>query len=271
MLFKVRLLVVGLLAVMAIGMVASTAAMARPGPFWWIRTNAKEGEGKKLAEQSIEQGKGSGTGATFSTTLGGTPLALEGQAQLKFDIWNVPNQGQIKIQIAFNNVQVIGMPGCTAGVQIPEDYIGHLMWKYRGIAKELSQEGTQEENGQEWDLVVAPARSILGAHGFTHQGEEPLFAKITILNNTKLCGVLAGQATNVTGVSAFQDQQLKVGVFAKKATVTFPGHEIWQHYWNGSEIETLKGELVSKVGPAAAFFNGSLGIEFGTMEVDVHE
>jgi hypothetical protein len=270
MLFKVRLLVLSLLGVMAIGMIASTAAMAKAGPYWWVRTGGL-GEGSKLAENVIEQGTSSGLGTTFSTTISGNPLALEGQAQAKFDIWNIPAQGQVKIQIAFSNVHVIGKPNCIVPIKVPEDYIGHLMWKYQGIAKELSQVGTQEENGQEWDVAIAPARSILGAHGYTHQGEEPIFAKIEIPNNVTNCGVLAGGITNVTGVSAFQDQQLKVGQFAKNTTVSFPGHKVWQHYWNGTEVETLEGELTSKFGPAAAFFNGSLPLEFAAKEVDVHE
>jgi hypothetical protein len=263
----------GLLSVIAFGAIASTAAEAKPGPFWWVRTGGL-GEGKKLAENSIEQGTSSGTGTTFSTVIGKEPIALEGQAQVKFDIWNTPSQGQIKLQIVFSNVREIGNTGCTATVAVPEDYVGHLMWKYRGNESELSQEGTQESHGQEWDVAIAPARSILGEKGFEHQGEEPIFAKV-LFANVAACKVLMGTGTNVTGVSGFQDQQLKVGVFAKKATVSFPGHEIWQHYWFGpaetGKVQTLKGELVSKVGPAAAFFNGSLPFEFAKEEVDIHE
>jgi hypothetical protein len=207
----------------------------------------------------------------LSTTIGGTPVTFEAQIQIKYNIWNTSNRGQMKLQPIFSNVHVKSQPECIPTLTVPEDYIGHLMWKYRGIAKELSQEGTQEENGQEWDMAVVPARSILGAHGFSHQGEEPLFAKIAIPNDPTWCGVLAGFVTSLFGVTGFQDQQLKVGVFGKKMTVTFPGHEIWQHYWNGMEVETLKGELVSKTGPAAFSLNGSLPLEFEKQEVDVHE
>jgi hypothetical protein len=271
MLFKVRLLVMGLLAVMALGMVASTAASARPGPFWWHRNAAKEGEGVKLAENAIEQGKGESKETTFSTKVGGTPLTLAGQIKVKVDIWNVPQQGQIKIQVQFDEVHPTELPNCNVTVTVPHDYYGHLMWKYRGNKKELEQGpvgGQETVQGQEWDIAILPQQTVLGNHGF--EGKN-VFAELKFASTN--CGVFNSVKLTPEGVSGIQDQQLKLGEFAKKLTVSFPGHEIWQHYWPGTLEETegveAKGELTT--GATASFFNGRLPLEWENQEIDVRE
>ncbi len=233
MLSKVRLLVLGLLSVMAFGAVASTAALASPGPFWWHRNNSKEGAGVKLAEGKIEQYQGGGNGAIFSSTEGGVAFTLGGETQVKGDIWNEPNQGQMKVQAKFLNVHFIApaeLKECPVKVTVPEDYVGHLMWKYRGQAKELRQDITQTEAGQEWDAILVPAKTVLGKEGL--EGKN-IFAEIKTGTSTLTCHALANLTIKPKGASGFSDQALPLETFAKKATLTFPGIQ----YGNTSGME----------------------------------
>ena len=271
MLIKVRLVVLGLLSVMAFGAVASTVALASPGPFWWHRNNSKEGAGVKLAEGSTEQYKGAGETTVFKSEEGGVKFTLAGETQVKGDIWNEPNQGQIKAQVTFPKVKVTSpaeLTSCKVKVTVPVDYVGHLMWKYRGNKEELSQEGTQESHGQKWDVVLYPANTK-----FTLKegelSEKNTFAEIKFALESA-CAAFQGLTLKPKGLSGFADKALNLEEFTKKATVEFPGHEVWQHFWNGTEVATLKGVLEQGAGHPA-FFEGTLPFEFEKQEIDIHE
>jgi hypothetical protein len=271
MLIKVRLFVLGLLSVMAFGAVASTAALANPGPFWWHRNNSKEGAGVKLAEGSIEQYKGAGEAVTFKSEEGGVSFTMAAETQIKGDIWNEPNQGQIKAQVTFQKVHFIEpaeLNGCKVTVTVPQDYVGHLMWKYRGNKEELSQEGTQESHGQKWDVVLYPVNTRFVLNKENELEEKNTFAEIKPALE-KACGALGGLSLKPKGVTGFADKALHLEEFAKKTTIEFPGHEVWQHFWNGKEVATLKGAFEQGTHPD--FWEGTLPIEFAKQEIDIHE
>jgi hypothetical protein len=261
MLFKVRLLVLGLLSVMVFGAFASTA-LAGPGPYWHHRAEGGKGEGEKIEQKEPESYSGSVTQSEFIGKIGGNELKLKGEAQVSGGVWNAPDQGQAKIQVKFFNVVANGIAGCTAEVKVPQDYNVHLMWKYRGNAKELENK-PQVEQGQEWDGLVLPQQSKLSPKG--PEGKN-IFA---IIKMGSKCGVLSGLGGNVEGFTGFSAPQLPVGSFSKAPILVFPGGILEQHFWNGQRFEPIIAELTFNNELAKFFSQGP--VKFQKQEVGVFE
>lgn len=262
MLFKVRLLVLGLLSVMVVGAVASTSALAEPGPFWHHSVPGSGKDDGKIEQKEPEQYTGIVTQSEFVGKIGGTELKLKGEAQESGGVWNAPDQGQAKIQVKFFNVVANNIAGCTAEVKVPQDYLVHLMWKYRGLPKELENR-PQKEQGQEWDGLVLPQQSKLSPKG--PEGKN-IFAVITLGSK---CGVISSLKGNVEGFTGFSAPQLPLEKFSKEPTLVFPGGILEQHFWNGQRFEPIKLELSFNNELAKFFATGP--IKFAKQEVAVFE
>jgi hypothetical protein len=262
MLFKVRLLVLGLLSMMLFGAVASTSALAEPGPFWHHREVGGKGEGEKIEQKAPEGYTGIVNQSEFVGKIGGTELKLKGEAQVSGGVWNGPDQGQAKIQVKFFNVVANNIANCTAEVKVPQDYNAHLMWKYRGFPKELENKN-QILQGQEWDGLVIPQQSKLGPKG--PEGKN-IFAIITLGSK---CGVISGLKGNVEGFTGFNAPQVPLESFSKEPILVFPGGILEQHFWNGQEFVPIRLELTFNNELAKFFSQGP--IKFQKQEVGVFE
>ncbi len=230
---RVKLLLMGLIAVMAVGSVASATASAEAGPFWHHRFSVSEEEGKKFNQS--EQEKYYGQGKTIlSTIILGTPVTLAGELQIKGTLWNEANQGQLKMQAEFHNVIWVGH--CQVKVVVPEDYQGHLMWKWNGEAKQLENTKAAQEE-QHWDGIILPAKTTLTGTGLSGKNS---FATITF---GPLCKGLENIHGEATGAAAFT-AETKPGEFKKAFTFISPGVPVVQHFWNGSAFTGLKENLL---------------------------
>jgi hypothetical protein len=254
---RVKLLLMGLFAVLAVGSVASATASAEAGPFWLHRFSAEEA-GKKFSQS--EQEKYYGQGKTLLIgTVSGRQVILAGELQIKGTLWNEANQGQLKLQAEFHHVIWLGHSGCTVTVTVPEDYQGHLMWKWNGEKKQL-EEAKQEK--QHWDGIIVPGKTTLGATGLSGKN---VFAKVLFTGAG--CEILNGIAASASGAAGFT-AEIGLGVFRKTFTFISPGVPLVQHFWNGSSFVGLKENLI--FGENEASFIAYIPVE-ASQEVAVTE
>ncbi len=229
---RVKLLLMGLFAVMAVGSVASATASAEAGPFWHHRFSASEEEGKKFNQSEQEKYYGQGK-ILLSSTILGTSIVLAGELQIKGTLWNEANQGQLKMQAEFHNVIWVGH--CQVKVVVPEDYQGHLMWKWNGEAKQLENTKAAQEE-QHWDGIIIPGKTTLTATGLSGKNT---FGTVTF---GPLCKGLENIHGELTGALSFT-AETKLGEFRKELTLIIPGVVTLQHFWNGSTFVGLKEDL----------------------------
>jgi hypothetical protein len=256
-----------LLAVMLAGSVMAATASAEPGPFWHHRAIGGEGEGAKIEPAKPENFKGGGGVQTLKGEISGTPIEItSSQVQIKGAIFNLPSQGQIKLEIVYNQPTLVKpvLKGCTVTVGPNNSNIvqikGHLMWKWDGSEKQLTE---QPQEHQKWDI------------GFTaiepQQGETELKrGTFTVVNFTGSgCGVLASKVA-VTGsaVGIPSPSQLKEWS-TSLAVRTVDVKKIQQHFWDGKEFQGTK--LGLNFGPNEATLIGQTNVTAEQQEVAVFE
>lgn len=261
MLLKVRLLVLGLLSVMAFGAVASTA-LAEPGPFWHHRAEGGKGEGEKISKQEPEKFSGKSSLTEFISKVGGEEFRLIGEVESEGEIWNEANQGQGKAKLVFLNVKDPAKPSCVVAVTVTEPVAIHLMWKYAGNPKELTENPQLQ---QKWDGFVIPIKTELSAKGVSGNNS---FANVAFSGGEKACGLLNAIKHDAVGSVAFAGYQ-KLEEFSKEAQIVFPSQNLWQHFWWEGAFHEIKSELLFGTEPAK--FAGNLNLKFAKQEVAVFE
>jgi hypothetical protein len=267
---KARSLAIGLVALMAIGIFASTA-LAEPGPWWHHRKSSSEGNGLKIEKQAPETFSGEGTKTELIAKLGSghTEFKIKCNIKTKGEIWNEPKQGQGKVVAEYEKCVANSIEGCNVTVAAPGPYQLFIVWKYAGNAKEL-ENLPQLLQGQIPDFLLLPPGVTMKTNGTEIEpSEKASFAKV-LFAATK-CGAIAGLSGKAEGGTGFTSS-VEAEHFGKTATLTFPGGILKQHAWwqkpEGSDFLPIRAELFFN--NEEAKFSGTLPIEF-SQEVGVFE
>jgi hypothetical protein len=278
---RIRVAMLGLLAVMLVGSVMAAAASAEAGPFWLHReVGGKEGTKVKNPENF----SGIGGEQKLQGNVSGTEIEITSKSlQVKGAILNGEHQGQIKIELVYNQPTLIkpALKECNVIVNTNNIVIvkGHLMWKWNGEKKQLEE---QPQEAQNWDI------------GFTAvepQQQEPqptkppdwrklgIFAEILLTG--KGCSVLAGKQL-VQGSEVGIPNLAHLNEFSKKLSVrTLPSGTLkeelaekplegfLQHYWGGKSFEPVVMGLT--FAGSSANLIGQTEVEAAQQEIAVSE
>lgn len=143
---RMKVLLLSLLAVFAVGSVVSATASAQlQGPWWMKREGVKQ---VKIEQKKELQIKSSRIGAfpfkIVSAVGGGTEISCT-NVENKGWLWNGAHQGQNKETLSFSGC-IDRHTGCPERVATLSQakVVSELMWKYRGEKKELEEQGKQE-------------------------------------------------------------------------------------------------------------------------------
>ncbi len=260
-----KIMLLGLLAMLALSSVAaSTASAELQGP-WWRHLNANneqvlypENEEKQI--KSVNQSP-----FILKSSIGKEPITIECKSVASDGwIWNGAHQGEDQVKTAYGQCSVTSPVKCPATVGETKTY-SELMWKYQGGGeKELNEAGQQKI----YD-VFAPETTTL-------KEEEPagkgifrgLFSVITL---PKECGVFVGPH-NVEAVgkkSPFITQQgvKREVVWGTAAFVAPQNYDllVGELVWNDPNVTWLhhQGTIVTaqlQLGNAPAELQGQLGV-----------
>ena len=142
---RLRMIVVGLLAVLTVGaVVASAASGAVQGP-WWMKLEAgkqvKIEPGKHLQIKSFNEGA-----FLLKSKVSLMAVTIEcRKVENKGFIWNGPHTGRDEAEVIFTNCFMVtpcaGLPITVA----PTKTRTELMWKYQGVSKELEEAGGSQK------------------------------------------------------------------------------------------------------------------------------
>jgi len=231
---RTRLVLAGLVALLALSSVMAAPVSAHPGPFWRQRPAGTTGSGVKITQSAQEKFQSKGGLSVLAVPGAGLEIKCAA-AQDKGTIWNNSLQGQGKVQIEFHRGCTVSGGGENCKVVEPIKFSAyfHLAWKWNGETKQLEQ-GNQQELGQKPDVIFT--HSELGTAGVPK--EE--FVTLTLVE----CGMFSG--TNI--VSGFESAQLypfQVETWVKEAAFVFTPGKHKQHYWNGKEQEGVETALTT--------------------------
>jgi hypothetical protein len=253
--FKLRVGLLGLLAIVLLGAFSAAPALAEGGPYCWHRgLGEKEVKGSKITGQEPEEI--AGRGGVQSLEGLGLVMELE-QVQVKGIIYNNPDQCQAKISLIYSGLKIPGNPNCEAklnGNNVVKMY-GHQAWKWDGTKKQL-EEKKQELQHRDW--IFLPVELQQGAKGLP---TGTPFATLTItskaglkcnplfvMNQTKIAGSIT-TAGFINPQTLKEDQ--KLGTFGRVEELRTIGGEGAQHFWNGTQFIGVQtgltfGEQASK-------------------------
>jgi hypothetical protein len=223
---RIRVLVLGLLAVMLVGSVTAGAASANAGPFWYHRLNSGETPHKVSSNEPENfSGKG-GVQTLIGEPAAGAVIEIKSPAtQVKGAILNAEHQGQIKLVIFYQplSVQINGVPkpNCIATVGQQNQFSnivqlkGHLAWKWDGSKQQLEE---QPQRQQKWDIIFTPYEPQRQEPGFPliDTRKQGTFAEINLVGAE--CGVLAGKQ-KVAGTEVGIPFPSQLEEFSKELTV----------------------------------------------------
>ncbi len=186
--FKLKVGLQILLAMLAVGAYVAVTASAEAGPFFHHRAVGAKGEGEKIEVKTPEE-IASSTGAAFVLVrINGMEVVLSvASMQLKGIIYNNALQGQAKITTVFVTPTIVKpeLKGCTVvvGQNNTNQVFGHLAWKWNGEKKQL-EETSQATQHPVWAFVSSEL-----AEGAT---ELPKGTIISITFKGSGCGIFAG-------------------------------------------------------------------------------
>jgi hypothetical protein len=240
-----RTMLLSLLAMVLVGSFAASTAYAEAGPFCHHRNVGEKGEGLKLGgDAEGENANGTGGEQILKATIGTTPIEIISKdIQIKIQIYNGPDQCQIKISIQYHNPKlvkpVIAECETEIGVQNKIQVKLHAAWKWNGTTKQL-EEQPQKEQQTDW---LATTTDL---HGTTSLPKGEFF-QITY----RKCGPLTGKVP-IKGTERVWVIPEHVEEFKTKFKFVIQAGKWQQHYWSGKQ-----------------FIGGETGLEFGGNPLDL--
>jgi hypothetical protein len=245
MLSNTRAIVLGLLALLVVGVVASATASAEPGPFWHHRNNSTEGNGLKVELKSPETFSGTGGPQELKGTIGTTPVLLRTPGvKITGTIWNNGLQGQIKLELKYPPITIVEpkLSNCQAeaftqpGAHNVVFAEGHLAWTWNGTEGQRTE---QPIVNQKPDIIFVPPGTQI------QQGATELpkgtFAEVKFAGGG--CGVLAGVfPVNGTTIGSLKPEN--VGEWSRTLITNTPEGKAKQHFWNGKEFIGVETGLI---------------------------
>jgi len=231
---KLRVGLLGLLAMLLLGSYAAAPAFAEGGPYCHHRAIRGEGEGELIKAQTPEQIFGEGTEQKLKGTLARAPIAIESTAaQVKGIIYNNEDQCQVKVEIHYQPLSIVGQTA-TCNAELPNNntvkLFGHQVWKWNGTTEQL-RENPQRRQVRDW--LFLPRELQQGATSL------PPSQTFTVINITSVMGrtcLIASRQNEVTGSATAQAVPYQLGVGNVTEEQRTEGSEGKQHFWNGREF-----------------------------------
>jgi hypothetical protein len=240
--FKLRVGLLGLLAVVLLGAFSAAPALAEGGPYCWHRgIGETESKGLKITGQEPEEIAGRGGKQRLAGPLG---IVLESeQVQVKGILYNNPDQCQAKVILTYSTPKVVGEPNCEVklnGNNIVKLF-GHQAWKWDGTAAQLLE---KPQMLQHRDWIFLPVELQQGATTLptgtpfttitiTSKSEKEKCNPLFLLSQAKVEGS-ATAAGFINPQKTIEDQ--KIGTFGTVEEIRVTGGEGAQHFWNGTKF-----------------------------------
>jgi hypothetical protein len=265
---RIRATGLGLLAMLLVGSYAAATASAGGGPFWFHREIGSMGNGLKISPQAPENFRGTGGRQTLIGTFSGGAVEVSAPSvQVKGAIFNTGAQGQIKLEIIYNQPEVLKPEKTPCAVTVGAKNIvtvkGHLVWKWNGMTTQLIE---QPVLNQTPELLFTPKEMQQGATSLP----GGTFTTLTFVGSG--CGLLAGPQ-NVGGSEIGLPSPSEVLVWSKKLAVrtlsSGQGENLRIHFWNGSESIGVNAGL--QFAGNAANLIGQTEAEAAQQEISVQE
>lgn len=271
---RIRAGLLGLLAMMLVGSVVAATASAEGGPYWHHRAVEGKGEGLKIEPNAPESfsGKG-GEQILLSSVISEAkevPVEISSSSvQVKGAIFNNENQGQIKLELVYNQptLRTPKFPECSVTVGEKNIVVvkGHLMWKWNGEKKQLEEKPQLE---QQPDIVFTQVEPVQ---------QKPFVEKVKFLNGIFTTIGFKGKCGPLT---AFPITGSEVGIpfphqleeWSKKLAVrTMPPQNgiFFQHYWDGTGFQGA--EIGLSFNNRAASLIGQTEVESAQQEIATFE
>jgi hypothetical protein len=252
-LIKLRVGVLGLLAMLLLGSYAATPAFAEGGPYCHERALGGSGEGEKIEANAPEQFKTKGGEQKFAGKVAGTKIEVAARSvQIKGIVYNNADQCQAKAELALQQLKVAGFPACVATINSNNiiKLYGHRAWKYSGNTSELTE---KPEGKQKLVWIFAPVELQPGATGLQ---TKALFS--TIKFSGAEC-IFTGVKVEVNGTVGAESAPSNTGEWGTKEEQIYTNGEVWLHFWNGKEFIPVKTALTLNGAPAT--YTGILNLE----------
>jgi hypothetical protein len=239
--FKLRVGLLGLLAVVLLGAFSAAPALAEGGPYCWHREIGEKLKGSKITEAAPEEIAGSGDAQRFEIRIAGQAIIMDSEkVQVKGIIYNNLDQCQAKVSLTYSEPKLEGFEK-TCEVKINGTNVvklfGHQAWKWNGTKVQL-EEKSQALQHRDW--IFLPVELQQGATGLPTGTLEA----ITITSKPGFTCLLAMPQVKVEGsatVEGFANPQKtlgdqNLGEFAVVEELRSLGGEGAQHFWNGTRF-----------------------------------
>jgi hypothetical protein len=226
-----RAALLGLLAMLLVGLFAASSAYAEAGPFCHHRPIGGEGEGAKIEPAHPENARGEGGRQTFEGKLGTETFEIAaGSEQIKLAFANNTLQCQVKALIQYHEVSLVkpALKGCTVtfGTQNQFQIKAHFGWKWNGTEAQLRE---QPQVNQRPDIIHTPQDIQPGAT------ELPKGTFVNVALTGSGCGVLAGTFA-VGGSASANLTPGNLQEWSSSQTISIASGKGMQHFWNGKEF-----------------------------------
>jgi hypothetical protein len=277
LLSRIRVVVLGLLAVMLVGSAMASTASAEAGPFFHHRPVGGKGEGEKIESKAPENFSGVQGEQTLFGEIAAIKVAIAApSATVSGALFNSLNQGQFKITITYKESKLVKpvLKECTSTIGTNNVLVlkGHMEWKWNGTPAQLAAEPQAKEQVPEF--VVASVEPLQkGTSDFRKNGA---FTTITLKGTG--CGVLAGnfniEGSEVGFLNRKIEEWSKTLAFRTTEDETInkeagEGEGFLQHDWNGSAFQGIIAGL--KFGGSPADLIGQTEIESTQQEIAIFE
>jgi hypothetical protein len=280
---RIRVVVLGLLALMLVGSIMSASASAEAGPFWLHREVGGK-EGTKIGPKAPENFWGTGGEQRIVGSISGTPIEFTSKTvQVKGAIYNSEHQGQAKAEIIYNQPALLMPVLKECGVTVDSSNIvvvkGHLMWKWNGEKKQLEEQPQEEQTPDLVFTTVEPQQQEPEPKKPADWRRLGILASITLKGSG--CGVLSGtqlvqgSEIGIANINHLNEYSKKVSGRSfssgtlKEELAEKPLEGFSQHYWGGKSFQPLIVGLTFAGNPANLI--GQTEVEAAQQEVAVSE
>jgi hypothetical protein len=253
---KLRVGLLGLLAMLLVGSLAPAAALAEGGPFCHHSQNGVTDNGQIKARMP-EQIAGSGGEQRFEAKLGGTAFTFVASGvQIKGIIYNNEDQCQAKLEVQYQPIKFEPeIAHCK--LSFPHNNVvkifAHAAWKWLGT--EAEQKENPIRQGRGWMMLPAELQQ--------KAKELPKAETFTVINiekdGTGEC-LLASKQNRVAGSIFAETAPASLGEFREEERLTLLSNGTLQQFWNG-QYPLVGAESGLTIAGAAAKFTGSFTIK----------
>jgi hypothetical protein len=202
--YRMKIMLVGLLAMLALGAVASaTASAALPqGPWFYHREGTGQAKWGQNKEQPIES-KNQGSFTLRGKVLGISVVIKCETVENTGFIWNGQHQGQDEAEVKFTKCFIVNPCAGTEVTVSSTKVYTELQWKYGGKQEELKEVG-QQKIYDVFAPTTEPTQKELGEKGKGEFAPRARFVTIEIPVGCAVAGKFEVEAAG--SLAIFEDQ-----------------------------------------------------------------